>query len=155
MINATETVKDFIRVAQTAGLSKDVIDLLEKKVALLAEQVASLEQENSTLLRENRNLHLVNEDLKKQLDNARPKGDELDELSTKILVSLANFQGGNAITDRELIQQLGIPKAKGDYHFDQLRNRKFIHSSSGAVGRGAFYFATTAGREYLATHGLL
>src|ERR1039458_3533231 len=86
-MGATDTIKEFARIATTAGLTKDVIDLLDKKASLLAEQVAALEQENTTLLRENLNLKLENENLQKQLQNARPKGDELDEISTKMLVT--------------------------------------------------------------------
>jgi|ERR1039458_3584806 DNA-binding MarR family transcriptional regulator len=152
-MGATDTIKEFARIATTAGLTKDVIDLLDKKASLLAEQVAALEQENTTLLRENRNLKLENENLQKQLQNARPKGDELDEISTKMLVTLANFKG--SITDSELIQRLGLPKAKGDYHFDQLEKRKFVNSDGGQLGRGMFFYVTTEGRDYLAIAGLL
>ena len=123
------------------------------KASLLAEQVSALEQENTTLLRENRNLKLENENLKNQLEKTRPKGDELEEISTKILVTLANFIG--SITDDELIQRLGLPKAKGDYYFDQLRKRKFVNTGSGQMGWGWFYFVTSEGRDYLAKAGLL
>ncbi len=154
-VSAADTVKDFVRVAQTAGLSKDVIDLLEKKSVLLAEQVASLQQENTSLLRENRNLKLENEELRRQLQNARPKGDELDDIYNKMLVALANFKGGDGITDGELIEHFGLPKAKGDYLFAQLRNRKFVQSGSGQMGRGWFYHVTDAGLQYLAARNLI
>jgi hypothetical protein len=44
-MGATDTIKEFARIATTAGLTKDVIDLLDKKASLLAEQVVALEQE--------------------------------------------------------------------------------------------------------------
>lgn len=159
-MSATETVKDVVRIATTAGLAKDVIDLLQVKTVLLTDQVSTLEkdnvalaQENTTLLRENRNLKLENEKLKGELQNSRPKSDELYEIATKMLVTLANFDG--SITDGELIQRLGLPKAKGDYHFDQLQKRKFVNSSGGQMGRGMFFYVTSAGRDYLAKAGLL
>jgi hypothetical protein len=64
-MSATDTAKEVIRIASTAGLSKDVIDLLEKKSALLAEQVTSLESENTKL-------KLENGQLRTQLKNSQP-----------------------------------------------------------------------------------
>ena len=58
-----QTTRDVIRIVTTAGLGKDVIDLLERKVSLLAEELdafrakaRNLEAENA-MLRE-RNLEL-------------------------------------------------------------------------------------------------
>jgi hypothetical protein len=55
-MNLSNTAKDVIRVATTAGLSKDVIDLLTAKVSLLDEKldhasirVSELEAENKDL----------------------------------------------------------------------------------------------------------
>ena len=65
--------KEFIRTATTAGLSKDVIDLLEKKAALLTQQIAVLETENSTLTEEVSRLKTENAQLKNELRNSQPK----------------------------------------------------------------------------------
>jgi len=46
-MSAIDTAKEIGRIASTATLGKDVIDLFEKKVALLAEQVTTLETENT------------------------------------------------------------------------------------------------------------
>lgn len=154
-MSAIDTAKEFVRIGSTVGLSKDVIDLLDKKASLLAEQVTALEQENTTLLRENRNLKLENEKLKDQLQNARTKSDELDDICKKMLVTLANADDREGITDGELIQQLGLPKAKGDHCFDQLKKRKFVGTGAGAMGRGMFWYVTSDGREYLSKAGLL
>jgi DNA-binding MarR family transcriptional regulator len=154
-MSAIDTAKEFVRLGSTVGLSKDVIDLLDKKASLLAEQVMALEQENTTLLRENRQLKLENEKLQKHLHNARQEGGELDEIATKMLVTLANHTGRDGITSSELIQYLGLPKAKGDYHFDQLQKRKFVNTGGGVMGRGMFWYVTSAGRDYLARVGLL
>jgi predicted RNA-binding Zn-ribbon protein involved in translation (DUF1610 family) len=64
-MSATDTAKDVIRIATTAGLSKDVIDLLEKKSALLTEQVMTLERENTQL-------KLEVAQLRAQLKNSQP-----------------------------------------------------------------------------------
>lgn len=157
-MSAADTVKDVVRIATTAGLAKDVIDLLQVKTVLLTEQVATLEkdnaaltQENTALLRENRNLKLENENLKSQLQNERPKADELDELAVKMLVAIAN---ADSITDNELFRHFRLQKAKGEYLLDQLERRKFV-DSAGGNDRGWFYYATSGGREYLARNALL
>ena len=51
-MSALDTAKEIVRIGSTAGLSKDVIDLLEKKSALLTEQVSALERENTRLTTE-------------------------------------------------------------------------------------------------------
>ncbi len=48
-MSAIDTAKEIVRITSTAGLSKDVIDLLEKKVSLLTEQVTTLEREKTDL----------------------------------------------------------------------------------------------------------
>lgn len=55
-MGALDTAREILRISSTAGLSKDVIDLLEKKVALLTEEIASLRAEISRLQTENANL---------------------------------------------------------------------------------------------------
>lgn len=56
-MSAYELAKDAARLAGTATLSKDVVDLLHAKLSLLADQVALLEKENANLKAENKNLH--------------------------------------------------------------------------------------------------
>jgi len=150
-MSAIETAKEFVRLGSTAGLSKDVIDLLQTKAALLAEQVTALEQENTALLRENRQLKLENENLKGQLQNARPKSEALDDICNQMLLRVANSRN---ITNNELIQAFGLGKAKGDFLLDKLWKRNFIRSP-GAIARGSLLMVTTDGREYLANIGLI
>ena len=61
-MSALDTAKEIIRIGSTAGISKDVIDLLEKKSALLEEQIAALERENSQLKTENAKFRAQHED---------------------------------------------------------------------------------------------
>ena len=161
-MGAAETVRDVVNLAATAGLRKDVIDLLQAKTTLLAEQVAALEKEktaltaeNTELLRENRNLKSENDNLKGQLEKARPKGDELDAIAVKMLVTLANFDNRHVdMTDTVLIQVAGLTRAKGEYFIDQLSKRKFIVCTGGSVN-GFYFVVTPVGREYMARNGLL
>src|SRR6266436_2685608 len=55
-MSAYQLAKDAARIASTATLSKDVIDLLQTKLSLLTEQTAGLEKENAELKAENANL---------------------------------------------------------------------------------------------------
>lgn len=64
-INVTDTAKEIARIATTAGLSKDVIDLLEKKLALLIE-------ENTALATKVSRLEIENGQLRAQLQNSQP-----------------------------------------------------------------------------------
>ena len=152
-MGATETARELVRVASTAGLAKDVIDLLERKAKLLEEQVAALDKENAELLRENRNLTLENKQLRNQTNPPIATVEVLDELSTKILVTLANDESG--ITDQQIFRQLGISTAKGNYLLDQLRKKKLIQFAGFSSGEGVPYFVMEKGREYMAKMNLL
>ena len=61
-----------IRIATTAGPSKDVIDLLKEKVALLTEKIDPLGQRKSVLKTENTNLKKLIENLQQQLASLSP-----------------------------------------------------------------------------------
>jgi cell division protein FtsB len=74
-MSALDTVKELGRMATTATLTKDVIDLFSQKVELLEKQVATLEQENAALKTENTNLQKKVEHLEQQLDRLHPKGE--------------------------------------------------------------------------------
>jgi regulator of replication initiation timing len=124
-----------------------VIDLLDKKASLLAEQVTALEQENTTLLRENRNLKLENENLKGQLQNARPKGDELDQKTQDILKYI--FDKGDDFTDPEIARRFQIQLNVAAYHTDILCKKKFVM----VTRLGGWMGITDAGRKHVVESG--
>ena len=64
-MSETSAAKEVIRIATTAGLSKDVIDLMEKKLSLLA---AELSQANTRISQ----FEIENRQLKTQLQNSQP-----------------------------------------------------------------------------------
>jgi len=156
-MSAIDTAKEFVRLGSTVGLSKDVIDLLDKKAVLLAEQVATLEQENTTLLRENRNLKLENEKLNGQLQNARPKG-ELSEQTTAILKSF--FTNARELSEEEIARHFQIGQSIASYHLDILLKKRFIGNNApinfGGGGRSRMpkYEITSEGRAYCIESGL-
>ncbi len=64
-MSATDIAKEVVRIVNTHGLAKDVIDLLEKKLALLVE-------ENATLSTKVSRLEIENAQLRTQLKNEQP-----------------------------------------------------------------------------------
>ena len=100
--------KDAIRIATTAGLSKDVIDLLKEKVALLTEKIGTLEQEKSVLRTENTNLKKQIENLQQQLASLSPEQQGLDETAIKFLKIL--FDRGGETGLEYIAGLLGISK---------------------------------------------
>lgn len=147
-MDAAQGMKDVIRIAQTAGLSKDVIDLLETKAELLAEQVVTLEQQNATLLSENNGLKLVNNDLKRQIGHNQ-KSDELDAECKNMLVTLEFSKGGPSCEDLIPFLQISPPKVRRQ--FDQLSEKGFVKAN----GYGFEAHVTKEGRDYLDKSGLL
>jgi hypothetical protein len=121
-----------------------------ERAAENAANYAQLEKEYA-----NEKNSLKDEIAKLKATQPQPKTDELDDICKKMLVALANFNGPNGITDGELIQSLGLQKAKGDYLFDQLIKRKFVDTDGANMNRGTFWQVTDTGREYMAKLGLL
>src|SRR3972149_6291792 len=63
-MNAAAAAKELVRIASTGGLSKDVIDLLEKKAALLV-------HENAVLTTKVSELEIQNGQLRTQIQNSQ------------------------------------------------------------------------------------
>jgi hypothetical protein len=64
-MSAIDTAKEIVRMGSTAGLSKDVIDLMEKKLALLTGELSDARTRISALEIENRQL-------RGQLEDSQP-----------------------------------------------------------------------------------
>jgi hypothetical protein len=80
-LSALDTTKEILRITSTAGLSKDVIDLLQAKVSLLNEQIVLLEKEKAILVNEKTLLadkaarfETENIHLRQQLQDSQPVG---------------------------------------------------------------------------------
>src|SRR5437764_13620478 len=97
-MSAIDTAKEIARIASTATLGKDVIDLLEKKVTLLRDQVTTLETQNTDLKRKVANLG-------QQLAGVPPKG-ELHPDAVRLLKLLFEHDGG--VTVSAVAGELGI-----------------------------------------------
>jgi hypothetical protein len=146
-MGALDTAKEIGRIATTATLGKDVIDLLEKKVALLTEQITALETENT-------NLKKKVTDLEQQLASFNPREEALDDVSIKFLKLL--FDHG-AISTTFAAQELKIAQGIADYHRDILYRAKliyefqpgFVSTTSSFRHRNPTYKLTPKGREYV------
>ena len=64
-MGAAEASKELLRIVSTAGLSKDIVDLLEKKVTLLTEKIVSLGDVFSRIT-------IENSQLRAQFQNSQP-----------------------------------------------------------------------------------
>lgn len=135
---------DLQKHAKMLALDTDFSEM-EAKVKRLEVQILKLEAQVNPLEREN-------ERYKQQLEqqNAPNVGNKLDEISTQILITIAN----NEIPKDRIIRHLSLSQAKGDYQFDILREQKLI-AISYAGQDGAVYRATSEGRAYLAKNNLL
>jgi hypothetical protein len=143
-MSALDTAKEIVRIGSTAGLSKDVIDLLEKKTALLAEQVTALDRENAELRGE-----VVQ--LRQQLQHLQPT-DGLQKETIDVLKFF--FDHGHELSIEEVVQRFRFQMSVAKYHFDILFKRKFLWQSR--VGfetytgsSPAMFELTGAGREFV------
>jgi septal ring factor EnvC (AmiA/AmiB activator) len=125
-MSALDTAKEIGRIASTASLGKDVIDLLEKKVALLTEQVTALETENL-------NLRQKVYDLEQELERLRPKQDRFEKDAERILESLFDLSDDEGIPVEVVGQALGISKSMAKYHCNTLMGADVVHPSGFGV----------------------
>lgn len=122
-------------MATTATLTKDVIDLFEKKVGLLAEQVAALETENTNLKKQVANLG-------QELHSLRPQNERVEEGAEKILALL--FEQDDSIHTDYIAELVGMKKGVAQYHMDTLYERDLL----GFAGVQT-YGLTPKGRAYV------
>ena len=142
---ATETAKEFVRIAANAGLAKEAITLLETKAALLTEQIAALESEYAHLKAENAHL-------KMQLKLSSREGDELSRDTIKILKLF--FDRASDISTEEIAKSFNLKPSVADYHIDVLLKKKLIRETNAGMqtvfGLGVSKFGLTSlGRRYV------
>jgi DNA-binding NarL/FixJ family response regulator len=140
-MSAIDTAKEIARIASTASLGKDVIDLLEKKVGLLAEQITTLETENANLKQKAANFD-------QQFAGARPKS-ELHPDTIRFLKLL--FEHDTGLTVSQIAYLLGISEGMTEYHHDVLLDAKLVGLSVRMHKETVFLEAK--GRAYLVEHG--
>jgi hypothetical protein len=122
-MSALDIAKDIVRIGSTAGLSKDVIDLLEKKATLLAEQNADLARQLSVAHLKIATLETEVGDLSGQLYHPKPIR-ELSEDQKKVLLHLMQSDAG--LTVEEIAQSIGGISSMARHHCEELAGIGFV-----------------------------
>ena len=146
---------DIIKIATSAGLGKDVIDLLEKKLSLLSEEMSALEEQLDSLKQENTELKAESFDLQKKLkqfegnkENQVNLPDGFDQTSQKVLELM--FEHPRAIGTNFISSQTGVEVGIVQYHLDVLEGYIRMVSPEVDFGGGrrnpASYQLTPEGR---------
>ena len=150
-MSAIDIAKDAIKIATTAGLSKDVIDLLEKKLALLTEEVLFFKDSLAKSIAENEELKLTVVNLEEQIQNLSPQEDRLDKECEEILFLL--FEADRKLTIDQATKHFQLHPSVAKAHFDTLRQKRFVFFRSAIItdfgrSRPAEYELTSEGRGY-------
>jgi len=122
-----DTVREVVQIAKNAGISEDVVLLLEIKAAQLAGVVTSLEQRLAALAEKNQNLAAEVKMLKGQLQKSDGKGNELDVMTWDILKYF--FHKGGEVSDLEVSQHFNLSLKTASYHTEILLKRRLIEVS--------------------------
>jgi predicted nuclease with TOPRIM domain len=143
-MSAIDTAKEIARITVTSGLSKEIIELLEKKISLLTEQITTLESENTNLRKKAQNLE-------KQLASLSPQPGGLDQVSFTFLKLLFEH---DELSMEDMAASLGISKGMAEYHRDLLSQADMIQQTRIGI-ETSFEFTPAAygilpkGREYV------
>lgn len=121
--DAVSLAKDAVRIVATAGLSKDVIDLLEKKLALLTDELAQAQAKIAKLEAEN-------EELKKKAAATQPVSG-VDAEAAQVLLRLS--QGGGELTCYQIADASGLSLERVKRHLGYLRKLGFAQWSRAQI----------------------
>ena len=116
-----DTVKEVVQIAKTAGISEDVVLLLEIKAAQLAGEVKSLEERYAAVMEKNQNLAAEIKALKGQL---HLKAGDLDPTTWDILKYF--FHKGGEVSDLEVSQHFSLSLKTASYHTEILLRKRLI-----------------------------
>jgi hypothetical protein len=146
-INPFDIAKDIVRIGSTAGLKKDVVDLLEAKLRILTDELALAHTKVSKL-------EIENGQLRARLKNPAPVI-KLDDVSRKALQYFCDRN--NEVTIQELDGRLSCPESKSQFFCDRLIEMEFIEFASIPIEDPRFenlgnnnwgYKITPKGRKY-------
>ena len=146
-MSASDLAKEAIRIANTAGLSKDVIDLLKEKINLLDDKVKSLTDENNSLKAENYDLKKRIDAVEQTQSTSQPRPEGFDETTEAILDIL--FEYSNGISMESIAQRLGQKIGIIQYHFDLLFKAKFARQHTAGFNNSGTFVLTSRGRAYI------
>jgi hypothetical protein len=119
-VSPQEITRNVIDLVTTAGVKKDVTDLLKEKVALHTEKIAALEAANTKL-----NSKIA--DLEQELDRLRPKEGRFEKDAERFLELLFDQSDDEGIAVEFIGQALGISKPLAEYHRNNLMDAKILN----------------------------
>ena len=142
-----------IRIATTAGLSKDVIDLLTSKVSLLSDEISSLTTQLTLARSRVGELGAENADLQKrlsdlQLQSANPADRRLNGDTDKILKFY--YDSSEPVAIDWVAAQLGIHPSEAAAHASDLYELGFIGLA--AIRDSPVYTIDSKGTKYVMKH---
>lgn len=155
-MGAIDLAKDAIKIATTAGLSKDVIDLLEKKLALMTEEGLFFKESLAKAITENETLKLKIINLEEELQSLSPQEDRLDKECEEILPLL--LETDRRPTIDQVTAHFKTHPSVAKAHFDTLRKKNFVWARSAIVtdfrrSRPAEYELTSECLHFHRFHG--
>jgi hypothetical protein len=115
--DASNLAKEALRLVTTAGLSKDVIDLLEKKLSLIGDELAQVTARSQKFERENA-------ELKEHLQTLLSRHDSLDDTTEKVLRLF--FESSRDLSVPAVARATGQKEGVAHYHVDVLCERGFV-----------------------------
>lgn len=130
-----DTTKEIVRIGITAGLSKDVIDLLEKKLALLTDELALVHRKNAEFQAENAQL-------RQQLQRLQPVSHGLTDEQMHVLRHMDEAR--DYVYADGVAQALGIAGSRADYLLGQLSQSEYIYETPNIPPR---YMIEQKGRD--------
>jgi hypothetical protein len=149
-MNPLEIAKEAISIASNAGLKKDVIDLLDKKVGLLADENVALKSEVASL---NRKVA----DLEQELERLRPGAERLLAVQEEFLKVL--YQSGVPLALDSMSSILRLEYEIVEHHADVLKDVGMIRwtgRGAGDWGKGLHtYELSEKGKAYIRRHKLV
>lgn len=151
----TEKVADAVRrvhpQTQMTELKAEVyLDRLDKRG--FVSPILNMEGRNYWGLTMRGKEYVVLHNLEYGKGDPRPEAPQrLDKTSEEMLLRIANRQ--RPIREN-VIAEMSLSVAKGNHHYDVLRERNFVQTLGSAAG-GVLCSATAAGRKYLADNDLI
>ena len=147
--DASSLAKEAIRLVSTAGLGKDVIDLLEKKLSLLGDELAQVTMRAQKAERENA-------ELKEHLQALLSRHDSLDEVTEKVLRLF--FESPRDLSAAAIARTIGQKEGVAQYHVDVLCGRGFVRRTRPEmIGRDGvspvLFGLTKEGRAFIVQKG--
>jgi len=135
-------------------LLKDIphIAVLKEKITAFEDENAALKTENAILKDDLREAKAENKRLKEEIDSLTHK-DDLDEISIKILVMLAEQKDHSYA--QTLAHYLQLSMARVEFYLGELLKGRYISTARPRLTRPATHNLTQKGREFLIKNDLI